>query len=77
MSTLIPSQLRDALHYMDALEKAIATTDDKTERGGGLRLWLPAVIPLQPDYADHEPVAWLIANDFDGYDLSTVDPQKK
>ena len=74
MSTLLPSQLRDALAFMDALEAANKSLRDEPESGGGLRLWLPNVIALRPDYPGEKPVAWLIANDFDGYDLTTEEP---
>lgn len=75
MADLIPSHVRDALAYMDALEKATAGLPDDPEWGGGLRLILPAVIPLSTDYAeDMNPVAWLVANDFNGYDLTTKEP---
>jgi hypothetical protein len=72
---LIPSQLRDALAYMDGLEKAIKSTAEDPKWGDGLRLWLPNVIPLSPDYHGEKPVAWLVANDFDGYDLTTEEPK--
>lgn len=74
MSTLIPSQVRDALAYMEALSNAIKNLPQGEDWGGGLRLWLPDVIPLSPDYKGEPPVAWLVANDFEGYDLATTDP---
>lgn len=36
---------------------------------------LPNVIPLSPDYPGEAPVAWLVANDFEGYDLTTEEPK--
>ena len=75
MSTLIESQLSDALALMKGISAALKSLPDEPEWGGGLRLWLPKVIPLTNDYSgDDTPVAWLVANDFDGYDLSTVEP---
>ena len=74
MTTLITSQLRDVLAYIDALEAGTKALSDSPSWGGGMRLCLPAVIPLCPDY-DSAPVAWLVANDFDGYDLTTEKPK--
>lgn len=77
MNNIIESQLRDALCYMAALNTENMQLSEKPEWGEGVRLWLPNVIPLRPDYGDEEPVAWLVANDFGGYDLSTKDPGGK
>ncbi|MDL5351134.1 hypothetical protein [Microbacterium sp. zg-YB36] len=75
MTTLIPSQVKDALALMEGLTKIIEEMDDETEWGSGLRLILPEAIPLKADdNSSSEPVAWLVANDFNGYDLSTVKP---
>lgn len=71
---LLQSQLIDALHYMQALEAAINTTSEEPGWGNGLHLWLPNVIPLAPDYEGESPVAWLVSNDFNGYDLTTEEP---
>lgn len=78
MTTLIEPQVSDALTYMNALQAAFDSLSKEPEWGGGLRLILPSVIPLQTDYAgDVHAVAWLVANDFGGYDLATTDPTKK
>lgn len=74
MTNLIGSQLKDALAYMDALEKACENLPDDPEFGEGLRLTLPPVIPLHSDYPGEGPRAWLVANDFNGYDLATTEP---
>lgn len=74
MSTILTSQLRDALVYMDALNIEKMPLADEPSWGEGVRLWLPNVIPLSPDYRGEKPVAWLVSNDFGGYDLSTTDP---
>jgi hypothetical protein len=75
MAELIPSQVRDALAFMDGIEKIVTALPDEPEWGGGLRLVLPAIIPLTTDYrGDRNPVAWLIANDFNGYDITTKEP---
>lgn len=77
MTHLIESQLSDALAYMKALHEVIKGLPDDPEWGGGLRLLLPAAIPLTTDFrGDDEPVAWLVSNDFDGYDLTTTKPEK-
>lgn len=77
MAHLIPSQLRDALAYIDGLEKTIKSLPEEPAwDGGGLHLLLPNVIPLTTDYSgDKNPVAWLVANDFEGYDLTTEEPR--
>jgi hypothetical protein len=75
--TLITSQLEDALILMKGLQAAVESLPDKPDFGEGMRLTLPSVIPLQPDYEGERPVAWLIANDFNGYDLSTTEPDSK
>lgn len=75
MSTLLTSQLRDALVYMEALDTEKMPLAEDGEWGQGLRLWLPNVIPLSPDYKGEGPVAWLVANDFGGYDLTTDKPK--
>jgi len=75
MTKLIESQLSDALAYMKALSGLGATLPNEPTWGGGMRLWLPDVIPLSPDYKGEAPVAWLVANDFDGYDLTTTAPE--
>jgi hypothetical protein len=79
MSTLIESQIRDALTYMEGLSAALkALPNEPAWGGGGQHLVLPAYIPLMTDSrSDIAPVAWLVANDFDGYDLTTTDPSPK
>lgn len=78
MTTLTTSQLRDALTYAEGLEKSLKVlSDDPPWDGSGLHLILPAIIPLVTDVrGDDRPVAWLIANDFNGYDISTTDPEE-
>lgn len=76
MAYLIASQLVDALAYMKALEDAGNAAPIEPAWGEGVRLVLPSVIPLHPDYEGEAPVAWLVANDFGGYDLSTTAPEK-
>lgn len=73
MTTLIESQLKDALAYIRAL--STIQLDPTDSWGDGLHLVLPPVIPLRPDYDGEKPVAWLVANDFEGYDLTTEDPK--
>ena len=75
MSKLLTSQLRDALVYMEALDTEKMPLAEDGEWGQGLRLWLPNVIPLSPDYKGEAPVAWLVANDFGGYDLTSHEPK--
>ena len=77
MSTLLETQLRDALAYMVALNDEKIGLAQEPKWGEGVRLSLPNVIPLSPDYQGEAPVAWLVANDFGGYDLTTTDPGKK
>lgn len=77
MTTLIQTQLADALAYMAALDTEKMNLAEEPTWGEGVRLWLPNIIPLSPDYKGEKPVAWLVANDFGGYDLSTVQPQEK
>ena len=74
MTALIESQLTDAVTFMKALRSAIESLPDDPEWGAGMRLTLPAVIPLTPDYKGERPVAWLVANHFNGYDLTTEEP---
>jgi hypothetical protein len=75
MANLIESQLSDALAYAKALRQANENIPDEPEWGGGLHLILPDVIPLKSDFKGDEVVyAWLVANDFNGYDLSTDNP---
>lgn len=74
MTALIPSQLRDALAYAEGITKISEDLPLDPEWGGGLRLVLPDVIALRPDYDGEKPVAWLVANDFNGYDLTTEEP---
>lgn len=76
MSSLIPSQLKDALAFIEALQDIYVKMPQEPEWSEGMRLLLPRVIPLSPDYEGEDPVAWLIANDFDGYDLSTEKPDE-
>jgi len=76
MNALPEPQLRDALAYMSALNDEKIGLAQEPKWGEGLRLWLPNVIALSPDYKGEEPVAWLIANDFGGYDLTTSAPGK-
>jgi len=71
---LSDSQLADALAFMKGLKAINESLPDDPEWGGGMRLILPAVIALAPDYEGEPPVAWLTANDFNGYDLSTENP---
>lgn len=73
--TVIESQLRDALVYMGALDTEKMSLAEEPGWNEGLRLWLPNVIPLSPDSRGEAPVAWLVANDFGGYDLATVEPK--
>ena len=73
---LMESQLKDALAYVNALNLLMESLPNEPEWQGGLRLILPDVIELRPDYPGEAPVAWLVANDVDGYDLSTVKPGK-
>lgn len=73
---LIKTQLKDALHYMEGLEKMLAALSNDPEWHGGERLWFPSVIELRPDYEGEKPVAWLVGNDFGGYDLVMEDPHK-
>jgi hypothetical protein len=75
--SLMQSQIEDALHYMNALSAAIKSVPEGESWGGGVRLWLPDVIPLRPDYRGEKPVAWLVANDFEGYDLTMQEPKKE
>lgn len=75
MAQLIESQLSDALTYAKAIREAIESIPDNPEWGGGLHLLLPDTIPLKSDFRGDETVyAWLIANDFNGYDLTTDSP---
>lgn len=76
MTALIPSQIKDAVAFIEALQQVIESLPDDPEWGGGMRLNLPAVIPLTPDYKGEAPVAWLVANDFNGYDLTTQEPDR-
>lgn len=75
MTNLIESQLADALLFMAALRKANESLPSEPAFGEGMCLWLPSVIPLRPDFEGEEPVAWLVANDFNGYDLTTEKPE--
>lgn len=77
MSTLLETQLRDALAYMAALNDEKIGLAQEPKWGEGVRLWLPDVIPLSPDCEGEAPVAWLVANDFGGYDLTTTNPGTK
>lgn len=77
MSTLLETQLRDALAYMAALNDDKMALSQEPKWGEGVRLWLPNVIALTPDYEGEAPVAWLVSNDFGGYDLTTTDPGQK
>lgn len=75
---LIETQLSDALAYMKALRDVVEGLPDEPGWGEGLRLILPEVIALRADYGgDQTPYAWLIANDFNGYDLTTSAPQPR
>lgn len=74
---LIESQLRDALHYAAGLRQINETSADDPGWGEGMRLVLPEVIPLRGDYPGEPAYAWLVTNDFNGYDLTTVDPAKE
>jgi hypothetical protein len=77
MTQLLRTQLADALVYMDALDTEKMPLAEEPKWGEALRLWLPSVIPLSPDYNGEAPVAWLVANDFGSYDLTTDDPTRK
>jgi hypothetical protein len=77
MTALIPSQTRDALSFAEGIQAINEAMPNEPEWGEGMRLWLPDVIPLRPDYPGEKPVAWLIANDFNGYDLTTENPEEK
>lgn len=78
MPALIKSQVEDALLYMSLFDGLADKLSDNPNWGDGLHLILPAVIPLRGDYRSDETVyAWLVANDFDGYDLATEDPTPK
>jgi len=74
---LINSQVSDALVFMRALEIAGDDLSNLPDFGDGLRLTLPPVIPLHSDYKGEGPRAWLVANDFGGYDLTTEEPSNK
>lgn len=76
MAALIPSQLKDALVYVDVLGSVDAKLGGEPGWQGGMRLVLPNVIPLSPDAQGEGPIAWLIANDFGGYDLATENPKQ-
>lgn len=75
--TIIESQLRDALAYVAALSDEKLQLSSEPAWGEGVRLLLPNVIALRPDFDGEAPVAWLVANDFGGYDLTTTDPEAK
>lgn len=78
MTTLTKSQLVDAQIYMDLFTGLDEKLPDTPDWGDGLHLILPPVIPLKSDFpGDTHTYAWLVANDFDGYDLTTTDPTKK
>lgn len=74
MTALIPSQIKDAVAFIEGLQKLLEGLPDEPAWGEGMRLNLPATIPLSPDYSGERPVAWLVANDFNGYDLTTEEP---
>lgn len=77
MSTITTSQMQDALHIANGLANTIKTLPKGEEWGGGLRLWMPNVIALRPDYDGEGPIVWLVSNDFEGYDITTVAPKKE
>jgi len=78
MTTLTKSQLKDALLYVELFEGIDAMLPNEPDWGDGMHLVLPSVIPLKSDFdGDDHPYAWLVANDFNGYDLTTTDPTKK
>lgn len=78
MTTLTPSQTRDAVYWMEHLGMALEQMPPEPDFGDGLRLMLPDVIPLKSDFSgDDHTYGWLVANDFNGYDLTTTDPTKK
>lgn len=78
MNRLIPSQIKDALAFSEGIAQLIEGLPDSPEWGGGERLVLPSVLPLRVDDGyTTEPYAWLIANDFNGYDLTTTNPSKE
>jgi hypothetical protein len=77
MSSLTPEQLSDAVTYIKGLVRINDELPTEPDWSEGLRLLLPDVIPLRPDYPGEKPVAWLIANDFNGYDLTTENPEEK
>lgn len=73
--SLFDSQLADALTIVKGLGVLIESLPDEPDWGEGLHLRLPTVIPLFADNTENMvPVAWLVANDFSGYDLTTEDP---
>lgn len=75
MTTLIKSQLADALLYMELFAGLEEKLPDKPDWGDGMHLVLPDVIPLKSDWRSDDTVyAWLVANDFNGYDLTTENP---
>ena len=75
MNTIIPSQMRDALIWAEALGAALDSLPDEPQWGGGMHLVLPSTIPLTPDGDEGHPVAWLVVNEFNGYDLTTTQPE--
>ena len=75
-NTIITSQMRDALAFAEALGAVIEEMPYEPGWGDGLHLVLPKVIPLRPDGYDEAPVAWLIANDSNGYDITTQKPEE-
>lgn len=77
MTALNTHQLKDALMYVELLQLEDKLPDTPAW-GDGNHLLLPQVIPLTSDYTGEDTVyAWLVANDFSGYDLMTEDPTKK
>lgn len=76
MSTLIVSQMKDAIAFAEGLKALIESLPEEPRWGGGERMCLPMVIELRSDYPGDSTRAWLVANDFDGYDITTTDPKK-
>lgn len=77
MTTLTETQLRDALAYIEVLNTLYKKLPEEPDWGDGMHLVLPKQVPLSPDFEGDKPVAWLVANDFGGYDLTTTNPETK
>lgn len=69
------TQMKDAVILAEALGRGLDLLPNEPAWGNGEHLRLPAVIPLETDYEGEGPLAWLVANDFNGYDISTTNPE--